>query len=164
LRLHAGRVQFAAAEHPAFAKGACLAVKLNGRDIGIMGAISASMRHPFRLTTQMVLCEVDLKPLLKNVSKVGKVSPVPPFPAVRRDIALNVAENVTHDQIVDVIKKNGGRELTAVELFDIFKESRAYSLEFRSDERTLTDEEVGRSFRRILDALKATNGVEVRES
>ena len=164
LRLHAGRVEFAAAEHPAFAKGACLAVKLNGRDIGIMGAISASMRHPFRLTTQMVLCEVDLKPLLKNVSKVGKVSPVPPFPAVRRDIALNVAENVTHDQIVDVIKKNGGRELTAVELFDIFKESRAYSLEFRSDERTLTDEEVGRSFRRILDALKATNGVEVRES
>ena len=163
-RLHAGRLEFAAAEHPAFAKGAALAVRLNGRDIGVMGAVSARLRHPFRLTTQMALCELELKPLLKNVAQVGKVSPAPQFPAVRRDIALNVADGVTHEAIVGVIRKNGGRELTCVSLFDIFKGSRAYSLEFRSEERTLTDEEVGRAFRRIVDALKATAGIEVRES
>ena len=63
-----------------------------------------------------------------------------------------------------VIRKNGGKELTAVSLFDIFKESRAYSLEFRSAEKTLTDEEVGQIFQRIVEALKATAGIEVRES
>ena len=162
-RLHAGHLEFAATEHPAFAKGAALQVKLNGKAIGVMGAVSAKLRHPFRLTTQMALCEMELRMLLKNFAAVGKVSAVPQFPSVRRDIALKVAKDVTNDQIVKVIRKNGGRELTAVALFDIFKESRAYSLEFRSAEKTLTDEEVGRIFQRIVDALKATAGIEVRE-
>ena len=39
-------------------------------------------------------------------------------------------------------------------LFDVFKDSRAYALEFRSAERTLTDEEVGKTFQRIVEALK----------
>ena len=38
------------------------------------------------------------------------------------------------------------------------------ALEFRSVEKTLTDDEVGRTFQRIVDALKATAGIEVRES
>ena len=162
-KLHAGHLEFVAADHPAFAKGAALAVKLNGKLIGVMGAVSAKLRHPFRLTTQMALCEMELKMLLKNFAAVGKVSAVPQFPSVKRDIALKVAKDVTNEQIVKVIRKNGGRELTRVDLFDIFKESRAYSLEFRSAEKTLTDDEVGRIFQRIVEALKATAGIEVRE-
>ena len=73
--------------------------------------------------------------------------------------------------IVDVIRKNGGKELVSATLFDIFKSkdlkpgarSLAYALEFRSPEKTLTDEEVGRTFQRIVDALRATAGIEVRE-
>ena len=162
-RLHAGRLEFVAADHPAFAKGAALAVKLNGKAIGVLGAVSAKLRHPFRLTTQMALCELELKMLLKNTEAAGRVSAVPQFPSVKRDIALKAAKDVTHEKIVDVIRRNGGKELVKVDLFDIFKESRAYSLEFRSAEKTLTDEEVGRSFQRVVDALKATAGVEVRE-
>ena len=162
-KLHAGRLEFVAADHPAFAKGAALQVKLNGKAIGVMGAVSAKLRHPFRLTTQMALCELELRMLLRNFAAVGRVSAVPQFPSVRRDIALKAAKDVTNEQIVKVIRKNGGRELTSVALFDVFKESRAYSLEFRSAEKTLTDDEVGTVFQRIVDALKATAGIEVRE-
>ena len=163
-KLHAGKLEFEAADHPAFAKGAALAVKLNGRQIGVMGALSAKMRHPYRLTTQMALCEMDLKPLLKRVNELGRVSPVPQFPLVRRDIAIVAAKSVTNAAVEDVIRRNGGKDLVKVTLFDVFKDSRAYSLEFRSAEKTLTDEEVGRDFQRIVDALKATAGIEVRES
>ena len=170
--LHAGRVEFVAEDHPAFAKGAALAVKLNGRGIGVMGALSAKLRHPYRLTTQMALCEMELKPLLKHVGETGKVSAVPQFPLVRRDIALVAEASVKNADVENVIRKNGGRELSKAEIFDIFKSkdlkdgkrSLAYALEFRSAERTLTDEEVGRAFQRIVDALKATAGIEVRES
>ena len=53
-------------------------------------------------------------------------------------------------------------------LFDIFKingagKSLAYSLEFRSPERTLTDDEVANAFTKIVEALKSVPGVEVRE-
>ena len=161
--LHAGRLEFAACDHPAFARGAALEVRLNGRGIGVMGVLSAKLRHPFRLTTQMALCEMELAPLLRRAGEVGRASVPPQFPAVRRDIALTVAGGVTHDDIVRVIRENGGKELTRIELFDIFKGSRAYTLEFRSADKTLTDEEVGTAFRRIVDALKATAGIEVRE-
>ena len=163
-KLHAGKLEFESTDHPAFAKGAALSVKLNGRAVGVLGALSAKMRHPYRLTTQMVLCELDLKPLLKRVDELGRVSPVPQFPLVRRDIALVAAKSVANAAIEKVIRDNGGKELVKVTLFDVFKDSRAYSLEFRSAERTLTDEEVGRIFQRIVDALKATAGIEVRES
>ncbi|MBR3222607.1 MAG: phenylalanine--tRNA ligase subunit beta [Kiritimatiellae bacterium] len=162
-RLHAGRIEFAACDFPAFAKGASLQVKLNGRPVGFLGAVSARLRHPYRLTAQMALCELELGPLMKNTDAVGRVSAPPQFPCVRRDIALRVAPGVTNDAIVRVIRKNGGKELSRIELFDIFKESRAYSLEFRSSEKTLTDDEVGTAFRRIVEALKATAGIDVRE-
>ena len=171
-KLHAGHLEFVAEDHPAFAKGASLTVKLNGKAIGCLGALSAKLRHPYRLTTQMALCELELKMLQKKVNEVGKVSAVPQFPLVRRDIALVAAADVTNDTVVKTIRKNGGKELVKVAIFDIFKSkdlkdgrrSLAYALEFRSAERTLTDEEVGRTFQRIVEALKATPGIEVRES
>jgi len=171
-KLHAGHLEFAAAEHPAFAPGAALAVRLNGRQIGVLGALSAKLRHPYRLTTQMALCELELAPLLKRVDELGKVSAVPQFPLVRRDVALVAAKEVSFETIERTIRKSGGKELTRVALFDIFKakdlkdgrRSLAYALEFRSSERTLTDDEVGKAFTRIVDALKATAGIEVRES
>ena len=109
---------------------------------------------------------------LKHVGETGRVSAVPQFPLVRRDIALVAEASVKNADIESVIRKNGGRELTKAEIFDIFKSkelkdgrrSLAYALEFRSPERTLTDDEVGRAFQRIVDALKATAGIEVRES
>ncbi len=170
-KLHAGKLEFVACDHPAFAKGAALTVKLNGREIGIMGALSAKMRHPFRLTTQMALCELDLKPLLKRVDAVGRIVPVPQFPLVKRDIAIVAANNVANADVEAIIKKNGGKILTKITLFDIFKSkdmksgrSLAYALEFRSAEKTLTDSEVGKAFQQIVDALRATVGIEVRES
>ena len=115
---------------------------------------------------------MELPRLVKKVRATGKVSAVPQYPAVRRDIALLAGKGVTHESIVDIIRRSGGKELTKIELFDIFKlkdvkdgtRSLAYALEFRSPERTLTDEEVGKTFQRIVDALKASAGIEVRES
>ena len=154
-KLHAGHLEFLAGEHPAFAAGACLKVKLNGKEIGVLGAVSAKMRHPFRLTTQMALCELETKMLLKNYDKLGRVSAVPQFPSVRRDVSLKPKAGVTDAEIVSLIKKNGGKTLVGIELFDVFKDSRAYALEFRSAEKTLTDEEVGRTFDAIVSSLKS---------
>ena len=156
-KLHAGHLEFVPGEYPVFASGACLKVKLNGKEIGIMGAVSAKMRHPFRLTTQMALCELETKMLLKNYDKLGRVSEVPQFPSVRRDVSIKPKAGVTDAEIVALIRKNGGKTLVGVELFDVFKDSRAYALEFRSAEKTLTDEEVGRTFNAIVDALKSVS-------
>ena len=72
--------------------------------------------------------------------------------------------------IVAAIRQAAPRELTDVRLFDIFcpkesgdgRRSLAYTLEFRSAERTLTDDEVNAACQTILASVKTSLGVEVR--
>ena len=171
-RVHVGKIEFKSAEHPAFASGAALEIRINGRPAGVLGVLSAKLRHPFRLTTQMALAELDLAPLLKRVDAVAKVSAVPAFPMVKRDVAFVAGAGVTHEQVVACIRKAAPPELTDIRLFDIFsskdigkdRRSFAYSLAFRAADRTLTDDEVNRAFAKIADALKATLQVDIRDS
>ncbi len=168
--LHVARPEFRPTEHPAFA--AALEIRAYGRPAGVCGVLSAKLRHPFRLTTQMALAELDLEPLMRRFDAVGKVTPVPAFPMVKRDIAFVAGEGVTHEAVEKCIRKAAPAELVGLSLFDIFtskeigkgRRSFAYSLAFRASNRTLTDDEVNRAFQRIVEALKAQLKVEVRDN
>ena len=170
--LHVGKLECRAGDHPAFAPGAALTLVVNGRPAGVAGVLSAKLRHPFRLTTQMALAELDLAPLMKRFDAVGKASAVPAYPMIKRDIAFVAGSGVTHADVERCIRKAAPPELTDVTLFDIFtskdlgkgRRSFAYSLSFRASDRTLTDEEVNRVFTKITEALRTTLQVEVRDN
>ena len=169
--LHAGSVDFARCEHPAMESGWAVEILLNGGRIGCMGLVSAALRHQWRMTSPMPLAELRLAPLLAGAGAVAALKPVPQYPAVRRDIAFMADASVTHRDVVSAVRKAGPAELTAVELFDIFqskemgkgKRSLAYTLAFRSPDRTLTDQEVNAAFAKIVQALKEDLKVDVRE-
>lgn len=164
-----GKTEFRPVEHAAFASA--LEIVINGRPAGILGVVSEKLRHPFRLTTQLALAEMDLKVLLKRVDAIGRIVPVPQFPMMTRDIAFVAGADVTHEAVVKAVKKAAPKELTDVKLFDIFtskelgkgRSSRAYSLSFRAEDRTLTDDEVNAAFAKIVESLKANLAVEIRE-
>lgn len=169
--MHAPAPRFEALEHPAFEPGWCVAVRL-GRDVsGMMGLVSKSLRHSWRVNAPMAVAELSLAHLLANYGSHRALKPVTPFPAVMRDIAIVAPETLASGDVVRTITKAGGKLLTGVSLFDIFKpksaeggkRSLAYSLEFRSPERTLTDDEVNAACTLVMAALKKLPGVEVRE-
>jgi len=170
--LRAGTVSFDRCDHPAMEPGWAVAVLLNGERVGAMGLVSAALRHQWRMTAPMPLAELRLAPLLSGGGAAsGAVKPVPQYPAVRRDIAFVADASLTHAEVVAAIRKAGPAELTSIELFDIFqskeigkeKRSLAYTLAFRSPDRTLTDQEVNGAFAAIIQALKDVLKVEVRE-
>jgi phenylalanyl-tRNA synthetase beta chain len=115
--------------------------------------------------------EVDIAPVTWRTQPRIAYKPVPNFPSVSRDIALVASTGLAHDVIVAAIKKFGPPELELVELFDIFtgesvgkdKRSLAYSLTYRSDARTLTDEVVNEYHEAIKSAIKQELNVEIRE-
>ncbi|MBR0056865.1 MAG: phenylalanine--tRNA ligase subunit beta [Kiritimatiellae bacterium] len=169
--LHAAPPRFEAADCPAFSRGWSLAIRV-GRDVaGRMGLVSKALRHSWRVNSPMAVAELSLAPLLANYGSHRALKPVTPFPAVMRDVAVVAQASLPSGEIVRAINKSAPKILTGVSLFDIFKpksadgakRSLAYALEFRSPERTLTDDEVNAAFARILAALKALPGVEVRE-
>ena len=119
----------------------------------------------------MAVGELRLVPLLIRFGERVALKPVPAYPGVRRDLALLAPANLTQGGIVAAIRAAAPDELTDIRLFDIFvpKESKgerrslAYTLEFRSAERTLTDDEVNAACQKIMKAVKETLGAEVRE-
>ena len=88
--------------------------------------------------------------------------PLPKYPAINRDIALLVNEEVYAAEMERTIWESGTSLLERVELFDIYrgkqvqqgKKSVAYTLTYRASDRTLTDEEVTKVHQNVLDSLK----------
>ena len=169
-RLHAGEPAFEPAEHPAFEPGWGISVALAGEKIGLLGLIRGTLRHAWRMNVPMAVGELKLEPLLAGFDKREPLKPVPAYPGVRRDLALLVPASLTHERIVEAIREAAPESLTDIRLFDIFmpKETRgerrslAYTLEFRSAERTLTDDEVNAACQKIIKAVSETLGAEVR--
>jgi phenylalanyl-tRNA synthetase beta chain len=99
------------------------------------------------------------------------------FPAALRDVALVVDENVAAAEVQKAVAKVSraavGQSfgLEAVNVFDVYrgkglpegKKSLAFSLIFRAQERTLTDEEVNLAFQKIQDELLATTAYQIRK-
>ena len=96
---------------------------------------------------------------------------VPKFPAVERDIAMIVDEKVEVGQIEKIIQKKANKILEEAKLFDVYrhdklglkKKSIAYSLRFRSKDRTLTDEEINNCMDEIVKELEKSLGAELRK-
>jgi phenylalanyl-tRNA synthetase beta chain len=93
------------------------------------------------------------------------------FPAITRDIAMIVPENISHEKIEHLIRDVQEPLLENVELFDLFagseigpaRKSLAYSLTYRDRNRTLTSEEVTAAHAKIRERLQREIGAELRE-
>jgi phenylalanyl-tRNA synthetase beta chain len=171
-RLDLADTSFAPVDHPTFRGGATASLRLNGLEVGIFGEVAPIVRQSFDLPAQPVcLLELDLEALLSAVQPVRHLQPLPRFPSVSQDMSLIVEEDVSAQEVEDAIRKAGGRLLSEVELFDVYrgepipagKKSLAYSLTYRHEERTLTDKEVSKVHSRIAGQLRKELGAELRE-
>ncbi len=170
-RLHAPRFVLAPINHPAFAPGFAAEICIGRKVVGVMGAVSAGMRHKFRLNAPMVVAELTLDALTMSLGALPRLKAVPQFPASRKDIAFIADKTLAHEKIVKTIRKHAPAELTDVTLFDIFtsktigadRHSMGYTLEFRSPDRTLRDAEVNAAATKIIAALRDELGVEPRD-
>ncbi len=120
----------------------------------------------------VAVAELDLEPVLAAPRAEKQYRELPKHPAVVRDVALVVAEEVTHAAVLAVVEKHRNKNLEQVALFDIFrggviptgKKSVAYSLTYRAADRTLTDAEVNAAHEQLKQALRRELACEIRES
>ncbi|MEI6148899.1 MAG: hypothetical protein WCS01_07355, partial [bacterium] len=77
---------------------------------------------------------------------------------------------VSHESVLNVVSGVAPRELVDIRLFDVYRgeslgqdrKSMAYSMTYRSLERTLTDEEANAFHDRVKAALKQELNAEIR--
>src|SRR6184192_1753223 len=137
------------------------------RMIGFGGQLSA----PKSTTPGPVfVVEVHADLLLIAEEMANKFREIEKFPAITRDIAMIVPEEVPHEKILRTVQEPREPLLESVELFDLFTEqigagrkSLAYRLTYRDRSRTLTNEEVTAAHAKIRERLRRDLGAELRE-
>jgi len=169
---HVEEIKLVASQNACMEDGRNAAITIGGKAAGVMGLITQPIRAEWRMTEPVAVAELAVEPFISSIFVTPAIHAAPLYPSVSRDVAIIVGVEITHERILQVIWKNAPKELTAVRLFDIYtgdkigvgKRSLAYSLVYRSLERTLTDEDANRYHDSIKTALKRELEAEIRES
>lgn len=160
-----------AEEAPHLQPGRAAQVLSGGTVLGWVGEIHPLAADAFEATAPVVAFELDLDALVKTSQPARDYVDVPLFPAATMDIALVVDEDVTNEKLMQVMRSAGGKLLSSIQLFDVYrdeerlgagKKSMAYALEYRSPDKTLTAEEVNKQHERLIKKTCGATGAEVR--
>lgn len=148
-----------------FHPGQTAQIIVNGKQVGIIGRL-----HPEIKKEQVYVMEINLDELLDIKTGKMKYKEISKFPSVKKDLAVIVEKNQESETVAKVIKKSAGNLLKNIEIFDVYmgeniekgKKSIAYSLEFESQNETLTDEEINDILNKIIQSLEK-QGMEIRK-
>ncbi|MFP6597463.1 MAG: phenylalanine--tRNA ligase subunit beta, partial [Candidatus Hydrogenedentota bacterium] len=158
------------ADQPTYAVGECASIHAKGNHIGYMGRIHKSVADKFDIDQDIYIAEIQVRSLLKKKRSHAKFKQVTEHPASLRDIAVVVDESIPAGEIRSSAAKAGGKLLQNVEIFDIFtgeqvgegKKSIALNLTFQSHERTLTDKDTDKAWKKIVKTLQHNFNAELR--
>ncbi len=141
-----------------FHPGQSASIILQNELVGVIGKL-----HPNVVKDDVYALEINLDKVLSIHSKKMSYKDIPKFPGMEKDMAFVVKKDVSCGDIITYIKKNGGKLLTDVELFDIYEgpnvkddeKSLAFHLTFQEQNRTLTEEEVMEVFNNLIKNIES---------
>ncbi|PNV64055.1 phenylalanine--tRNA ligase subunit beta [Clostridium sp. chh4-2] len=141
----------------------------DGVTLGYIGEIHPEVADNYKIGERAYVAVLDMPNVIPFADFDRKYTGIAKYPAVTRDISMVVPKNILVGQIEDIIAQRGGKILESYQLFDIYEgaqilaghKSVAYSIVFRANDRTLTDDEVGAAMKKILNGLQGL-GIELR--
>ncbi len=160
---------YAAASEPYLHPGRQATATVGEQTLATLGEVHPTVAAEYGIDTRVYIAEVDLSVLFGIETPRILYKALPRFPAVERDLALLCDAGMPVAGIEKIIRKAGGKTLESVALFDVYqgaqieagKKSVAYSLKFRSPERTLADEDIDPVLNKIFKNL-SENGCILR--
>ncbi len=154
-------------QSPSFKSGG--SVYLGKEIIGEIGSLKGELLTSFDIPNQATFAKLNLEKIIKYSSLEAKYTPLPKFPEVKEDLAIIVDQQITTENILNLIQKTGKPLLQKIEPFDYYtgskigegKKSIAFSLVYGTG-KTLTNEEVAKVRSKITKALEKELAAEIR--
>ncbi len=155
-----------------FHPGRCAKIVYNNIYIGTFGELHPDVIEKYNLGQRVYVAEINIDTVFENLNLTKSYNPLPKYPSTSRDIALIVKDEVFVKQIEDIIKANGEDLVESYKLFDVYKgaqieeghKSIAYSITYRSKDKTLTDEDVAKVHEKILSELSEKLNANLRSN
>lgn len=158
-------------EQPYLHPGKSADAVLRGTLIANYGEVHPVIAESYALPKTCFVAEIDISSLIERYNDSVKYSPISKFPRVSRDIAIIVNDNVKVGDVIAEVKSKCGSNLEDIVLFDVYKgeqiesgyKSLAFTLKFRSNEKTLSETEIAEMLDISIGVLKKKYGAKIRQ-
>ena len=164
---------FVPSSEPFLNNGQASDIFLSGSLVGYIGVLNPEIieRLNLKKKIEVVLFELNLNSLVSSIPDSIQYSSVPKYPSIERDIAIVVDEAIPAIEITKLIMAFPSELVEEVSIFDYYKgshipagkKSLAFSILYRSKERTLTDQEVEQLHSSIVEHIMKMTGGELRK-
>ncbi len=156
-------------EKPFLHPGRQALIYVSGQYAGFIGQVHPEVCDNYDMKCEAYVAGIDLPALMDKVTFERKYKGVAKYPAVNRDLSLVMKKSIFVGQVEKVMRDKGGKLLESIQLFDVYEgaqiapgyKSVAFSLIFRSPERSLEAAEVNKVVDKILAELEKM-GIEIR--
>lgn len=142
-----------------------------GKVMAEMGILNHKLLKTFDLQQPVYYADLDWQALMKAIRKnTLTFTDISKYPAVSRDLALLVDNNVEFAQIEHVAKQTEKKLLRRVELFDVYqgknlpagKKSYAVNFILQDENKTLNDKAIDAIMQKLIKQLTTQLGAELR--
>ncbi len=145
-------------------------VWIKDSEIGYLGEVHPDVAESYGINENVYIFEIDFSRLVEYSETKITFKQIPRFPSVKRDMAIFIPIDLPADKIIELIMKDGAELIEEVHIFDLYtgspvpegKKSLAFSIRYRSKNRSLTDEEVNALHQQVSERLKNEFGAEMR--
>lgn len=146
-------------------------IEVCGKEAGFLGEVHPDICKNYDLGAKAYVSVIDMAVIRENAKLAMEYKTLPKYPATSRDISMLVKDDIIVKDIENAIKERGGKILENITLFDVYKGSQieegyksvSYSISFRDNEKTLTDEEVSKQMNKILKNLEEKVNAQLRD-
>lgn len=135
--------------------------------------INNSELNKFEIEQNVYCAMFNWENLIKMLNKYEvRFKEITKFPEVSRDLAVILEENINFDAIFQKVMQNTGDILKKIDLFDVFKDDKkigvnkkSYALNFKlqNNKKTLTDKEIDKTMKRIIQIIEQNFDATIRK-
>jgi phenylalanyl-tRNA synthetase beta chain len=158
-----------AADRPSWAHPVrCLLSRIDGVDApaaivaSLEPALARSLGLAGELASEVAVAEISIDALVAAERGTRPYRPLPRFPGVKLDVAVDLPEETRAAELVAVIEKAGKGQVASCELFDVYRgqnvaagrKSLAYHIVLQSDAKTLSDQDQAKFLGRLERGLE----------
>jgi phenylalanyl-tRNA synthetase beta chain len=162
--------EFAAENVKHLRKGQSASVSVGGVKVGYLGRLSDEIAANYKFKQPVYIAELDLQTVLAQLQPTVLYRPLPKYPSVVRDVSLLVKRSLNFAEIRNAVSGQNAEICRSVQFVDVYEgkgiaddeRSITVRLEYRSDERTLIDEEVDTVHNKIVKSLENNLGAKQR--
>jgi phenylalanyl-tRNA synthetase beta chain len=142
-----------------------------GKKLIEMGVLSKKVQKAADIDTRVYYCEMNWTALMKVIrNRQVLFTEIAKYPAVSRDLALLIDQNVEFSQIEEIARQTEKKLLKKVELFDVYegknlpagKKSYAVNFILQDAEKTMGDKQIEAIMQKLINNLKQKLGAELR--